>query len=54
MWILGKWYERSYLQSRNGDTDQRTNVWGSREDGEWDELGEWDEHIYTTLYKIGN
>ena len=33
---------------------QRTNVWGSREDGEWDDLGDWDEHIYTTMYKIGN
>ena len=29
-------------------------MWGSREDGEWDDLGDWDEHIYTTMYKIGN
>ena len=22
--------------------------------GEWDELGDWDGHIYTTMYKIDN
>ena len=36
---------------------QRSNVWipkGKRR--EWDELGDWDSHIYTidTMYKIDN
>ena len=35
----------------------RTNVWIPRGKGEgWDELGDWDWHIYTidTMYKIDN
>ena len=35
---------------------QRTNVWlpvgGGR--GGWDELGDWDWHTQTTMYKIDN
>ena len=57
MWNLEKWYRRSYLQSRHRDTDSRTNVWIPRGKGRgWDELGDWDSHIYTidTMYKIGN
>ena len=26
----------------------------SREERGWDELGEWDWHVYTTMYKIDN
>ena len=43
MWNLEKWYRWIYLQSRNRDTDVRTDVWTPRgERGEWDELGDWD------------
>ena len=36
---------------------KRTNVWIPRgKEGWWDELGDWDWHIYTldTMYKIDN
>ena len=33
---------------------QETNLWILREEGGWDELGDWDWHIYTTMYKIDN
>ena len=35
---------------------QRINVWIPREKRRWDELGDWDCHIYTidTMYKIDN
>ena len=35
---------------------QRINVWIPREKRRWDELGDWDCHIYTidTTYKIDN
>ena len=41
MWNLKNWYRRSYLQSRNRDTEVEnkhtdTKGWG------WDELGDWD------------
>ena len=32
----------------------RTNLQLPREEETWDELGDWDEHIYTTMYKIDN
>ena len=55
--IWKNWYRRSYLQSRNRDTDvenKRMGVKGER--GVWDELGDWDWDIYTTdtMYKIDN
>ena len=31
MWNLGKRYRGTYLQSRNRDTDERTNIWMTRE-----------------------
>ena len=55
MWNLEKWYRLSYLQSRNRVTDienKHTNTKG--ESGVGDELGDWDWHIYTTMYKIDN
>ena len=51
------WYRRSYLQSRNRDTDRENKYMDTKgERGEWDELGHWDWHIYTidTMYKIDN
>ena len=57
MWNIEKWYRWSYLQSRNRDTDIENkcmDIKGERE--EWEELGDWDWHIYTTdtMYKIDN
>ena len=54
MWKLEKWYTWSYLKSRNKDTcrEQRYGYWvgvGGRNG-----LGDWDWHIYTTMYKIDN
>ena len=49
IWSLEKWYRGTYLQSRNRDTDEEnkfmdTKQWKER----WDELGDWDWHIYAT------
>ena len=51
MWNLEKWYRWNYLQSRNKHTDvenkymnTKGRIWG------WDELGEWDWHIYTAMH----
>ena len=33
---------------------QRTNLWTPRGAGWWNELGYWDLHIYTIMYKIDN
>ena len=55
MWNIEKWYRWSYLQNRNGDTDvenKHMDTKGGR--GGWHELGDWDWHIYTAMYKIGN
>ena len=52
MWNLEKWYRWTYLQGRNRDTDveNRREDTGCRK-GRWDELGDWDWHIYTTMCK---
>ena len=45
------------LQSKNRDTEvknKRMNTYQGRNRGGWDELGDWDGHIYTTVYKIDN
>ena len=43
MWNLEKWYRRSYLQSRNRDTDVENKYIDTKGKGEgWDELGDWD------------
>ena len=57
MWNLEKWCRWSYLQSRNRDTDVEKKYMDTKGEGEWwEELGDWDWHIYTidTMYKIDN
>ena len=56
MWNLEKWYRWTYLQSRNRDTDIENNRMDTKvgERGGWDELGGWDWHINTNMYKIDN
>ena len=52
---LGKWYRWTYLQSRNRGTDVDKKSMGTKgEGGGWDELEDWDWHIYTNMFKIGN
>ena len=58
VWNLEKWYRWTSLQGRSRDTDvenkhghQRGKVGGG---GGGDELGDWDWHVYTNMYKIGN
>ena len=51
------WYRWSYLEGRNKDTDienKRMDTKGGV--GGWDELGDWNWHIYTidSMYKIDN
>ena len=60
MWNLEKWYRWTGLQGRNRDTDvvnKHMDTKGGKQ-GEgwwwWDELGDWDWHIYTNMYKIDN
>ena len=51
MWNLEKWYSSTYLQGRNGDTEVENKhmdpgaVGGKN--GEWNELGDWDWHVYS-------
>ena len=54
MWNLEKSYRRTYLQSRNRDTDVENKLMDTRggEEGGWDEFRDWDSHTYTTIYKI--
>ena len=55
MWNLEKWYRCTYLQSRNIDTDVDDKLMDTKRGREgWDELGDWDWNIYTTMYKIDN
>ena len=50
-----KWYEWTYLQNRNRDTDIENKCLDTKGGkGTWDELGDWAWHIYTTVYKIDN
>ena len=50
MWNLEKWYRCSYLQRRNRDTDVENKGMDTKGEGDgWDELEEWDCHIYTLL-----
>ena len=51
MWNLEQLYRWTGLQDRNRDTDvenKRIDTKG----GWWVELGDWDWHTYTTMYKI--
>ena len=53
MWNLEKWYRRTYLQSRNGDTDVENNLMDIS-GGKEDELGDWgwDWHMHIIMYKM--
>ena len=53
MWNLKKWYRWTGLQGRNTDTDVENKHMDTKgEKAGWDELGDWDWHIYTNMYKI--
>ena len=59
MWNLEKWYGRTALQGRNWDTDvekKRMDTNGVKQRGGvrgvCDELGDWDWHVYTDVYKM--
>ena len=57
MWNLEKRYRWSYLQSRNRDRHVENKCMDTKgERGAWEELGDWDWHIYTidTMYKTDN
>ena len=58
MWNLEKWYRWAGLQGRNRDTDVENKCMDTRGEsrrwGRWDELGDWDWHIYNNMYKIDN
>ena len=58
MWNLEKWYRWTGLQGRNRDTDvenKRMDTKAGKWRGAWClELGDWDWHIYTNLYKMDN
>ena len=54
MWNLEKWYIGTYLQSRNRDTDIENKCMDNKRGKGGDELGDWDWHIYTIMYKIDN
>ena len=48
IWNLEKLYRWSYLQNRNRDTDIENKYMGTKRGKEgWDELRDWDQHIYT-------
>ena len=55
-WVLWKKkiYRQSYLQSRNRDTEVENKHMDTKPTGKWDELGYWDGHTYTTMYKANN
>ena len=55
MWNLENWYRWSYLQSRNRDTDAGNKCMDTVGSGWWwEDLGAWDWHICTTMYKADN
>ena len=55
MWNLEKWYRWTGFQGRNRDTDVENKCMDTKGGkGEWEELGDWDWHIYTNMYKIDN
>ena len=53
VWNLEKWYQRIYLQGRNGETDieHRPMDMGAAEEGEDEIYGESNMEIYNTIYK---
>ena len=38
-------------KKRNRDRDVKNKHMDTKEEGEWDGLGDWDQHVYTTIYK---
>ena len=61
MWNLEKWYRWTGLQGRNRDTDaenKRMDAKGEKcggwQGGWCNELGDWDWHVYTDVYKMDN
>ena len=55
MWNLEKWYRWTYLQGiKIASHMYKTNLRLPTGEGMWDELGGWDWHTYTTMYKIDN
>lgn len=55
MWNLGKLYWTTYLQNWNRNTDGENKLMDTKGgNGEEDELGVWDWHIYTTIFKTGS
>ena len=55
MWNLEKWYRLTYLQSRKRDSEIENKCMDTKEGMRgWGELGDWDWHIYTRMYKIDN
>ena len=55
-WNVEKWYRWTYLQSRNRDTDIENKCIDTKGvcGGGCNRLGDWDWHIYTTMYEIDN
>ena len=50
-----KWYRWTFLLGRNRDTDTEKKSMDTKGgNGGWDELGDWDWHVYTNMYKIDN
>ena len=50
---LLKWYRWTYLQSRNRVTKvENKHGYKGKEEGVWDELGDYDWHIHMAIYKI--
>ena len=56
MWNLEKRYRWTGLQGKNRDTDVENKRIDTKvgKVGWGDELGDWDWHIYTNMYKIDN
>ena len=53
-WDLEKWYGQTYLQERNRDTDVENECVGMEVGCGWDESGDWDWRVCTTMYKTAS
>ena len=51
LWNLEKWYRWTYLQGRKS-RNRNTNIWIPRREEGWDELGDWNWHLFATMYKM--
>ena len=51
-WNLKKEHKWTYLQKRNKVTDVENKHGYQKGKEVWAELGDWDWHIHTTIYKI--